>query len=1132
MLKIIVLIFLLIPGLFLYPQLKDAKFERLSLEEGLSHHTVFCMLQDQKGFLWVGTADGLNKFDGYQFQVYRHDPENPHSISDNYILSLEEDAKGNIWIGTLGGGLNHYSYEADRFIRYLAKGGENSLSHNSVQVVFEAKKDPGIMWIGTLGGLNRLDTQTGQFTQFQNNPQDIRSLSHNEVRCIYQDHLGGLWIGTSGGLNKLNKNTGKFVQYRKDSSIPHSLSNDYVTAICEDRNHQLWIGTYGGGLNKMVKESGEFIHFRSNPDLRNTLSNDSILSIYESKQEEGILWIGTIGGGLNRFDTQKGNFTHWETDDGKEYSLSSNDISSVIEDSSGIIWIGTYEGGLNKYVFNREKFSLFQTDDTNTNSLSHNFINCMLEDHDGILWIGTLEGLNRLDRNNHRVMRYKHETGNSNGLISNNIKTIIQDKTGYFWLGTSAGLSRQVKGKGGQLQFRHYQNDPVNPNSLSHNSVSVIYEDKSGGLWIGTSGGGMNRFVPEAESFTRYVANPNHPNNINHNEILDITEDAYGMIWVATGDGICQFDRGKEIFKSYKSDPDQPGSLSHNTTWCIHVTGDGQLYVATSGGLDRFNPDSGTFTHFNARQGLCSNIVYGILEDSEKNLWLSTNKGLSKFSPDQPVGKKFKNYDVKDGLQGYEFNPGAFYKSISGEMFFGGINGLNAFYPPEIKDNPHVPPIYITSFKIHNRMVKKKDDSPIQKHMAEVDSVTLSYKDYDIAFEFVALDFQTPEKNQYAYKLEGYKDEWVFLGTKRDINFTSLEPGDYVFVVKGSNNDGIWNESGARLLIQMTPPFWRTWWFKLFIALGLIGLAVGLHQLRVYNIKVQNRKLEEQVQQRTHEIMSQKEIIEEKSNQIISSIHYAKRIQSSILPESHTIQKCLPEYFIIFDPKSIVSGDFYWFSCVDDKVFIAVVDCTGHGVPGAFMSLIGNSILNQIVNESRLTDPSDILENLDYHVRAALERESGETDTNDGMEICLCVIDKNKVGIKESGHKYKINFAGAKRPLFLVRPHSETDEDYEFFEFKGDRRAIGGHKTKKLKSFTNQKITVHSGDMIYLTSDGFPDQQNQEERKYGIRRFKLFLQAIADLKPSEQKSELQKELRNHQDGFEQQDDITVLGIRL
>ena len=1522
LLRAVVLFLFWIPT-YLAAQDGDIRFGRISVEDGLSQNAVNCICQDSKGFLWFGTQDGLNRYDGYNFIIYKHDPQDQSTLSDNFISDILEDRAGILWIGTQSGGLNRFDRNSGRFIRYTSNSdNSHGLGHNRVNAIYEDQA--GILWIGTFSGLNAYDHKNERFTLYTHDPANPFSLSCNQVTAIYEDRTGVLWIGTEGGgLNRFDRKDGRFVNFVHDAADLHSLGNNYINCIFEDRSGILWCGTEGGGLNGFDKESGQFTRYTYREGDPSSLSNDKVHTIYEDRS--GTLWIGTWGGGLNRFDKGRKSFTRYIHDTANLHTLSNNTVIAIFEDQSQLLWIGTMGGGLNTFNRKSERFAVIRHDATRSQSLSNNMVVAFHEDRSGALWIGTWGGgLDRFDRKKGRFTHFTHDPANPNSLSHNWVNTIHEDRFGILWVGTIGGglnaLDRERR------RFTHYY--PSNdPGSISHDKIITLYEDQAGVLWIGTHGGGLNAYDRKNRRFTHYTHDPLKSDSLSHDSIISIHEDRFGLLWIGTwGGGLNSFDRKSGHFTRYTHDAENFLSLSHNSVTSIYEDRAGELWVGTFDGLNQLDRKTGEFRVFREKDGLPNNVTLGILEDSRGDLWLSTNKGISRFNPKTGT---FKNYDINDGLQGNEFNSGAYYKNQKGEMFFGGANGFNAFLPEQITDDPYIPPIVITDFLISNKSVplqQVNEDSPLVKVIDETRKITLSYEDNLFSFEFAALHFVAPAKNQYAYKLEGWNEDWIETDSRnRRAVYTNLPGGDYVFKVKGSNKDGVWNDEGASIELKILPPPWKTWWAYLLYSLILAGIVLGFlrsqsnklkkerlmaqkersvsrqlrqldklkdeflsntsHELRtplngiiglaeslmdgatgklpiitvanlsmiassgkrlaslvndildfsrlkdkslvlqkkpvdmytltdvvltlsrpltgnkvlelvnaiepgvpaveadenrlqqiMYNlvgnavkftdsgvIKVSaeieaeqllvrvsdtgigipeenferifesfeqvdgsagrayegtglglavtrklvelhdgkiwvestvgkgstfnftlplsrekaekkpkpvsppaltgtfkvpaelvkkfqqmadapekdqdmdhfhilvvdddavnrqvlvnflslqnytvteassganaleiieskrqvdlslldimmpgmsgyevckkirkrfsshelpviflsaknqasdlaagfsaggndfvtkpvsraemlarvrthlelleiNRNLEQKVEARTQELRT-------KNRQITSSIQYAQSIQATILPDEEEIAEELPEHFVLFKPKDIVSGDFYWFHVSEESVFLAVVDCTGHGVPAAFMSMMGFVLLNNIIVEQKITDPAAILEQLNFEVRSAL-RQRHSKESVDGMDVCLCRIQRGQRNIL---------YAGAKMPLYWVK---QGPDGPEIVTLKGDRKSIGGRRKRQEDAFSTRQLELAKGDMIYLATDGFADQSDKHDMKYGSMRLRALLTKISSNDMQTQKKILTTKLAEHQGGVEQRDDITVFGVRL
>jgi len=559
---------------------------------------------------------------------------------------------------------------------------------------------------------------------------------------------------------------------------------------------------------------------------------------------------------LNKFDKKKEQVTAYQHNSFDQHSLSENTIRSIYVDNAGVMWIGTYFGGLNKFSAVEKQFYHYKNNPADSKSLSNNYVQSIYEDNSGSLWIGTVNGgLNKLDKSSDQFTIYKNNPSDPKSLSSNSVYWIYQDNSGMFLVGTYGNGLNNLDKK--TEQFKHFKYNPYDSTSLSSPLVWTGYEDSSGTLWIGTFGGGLNKFDRLKEKFKIYY-NSNDSLSISENRITSIYEDKSGYLWIGTyNGGLNKFDKTREQFKRYLHNPKNPKSLSHNTVCSIYEDRFGVLWIGTLGGLNKFDRKKEEFKHYRKTQGLSNDAVCGILEDDHGNLWLSTNEGLSKFNP---TNESFRNYDMKDGLQSNEFNTSAYHKNKNGEMFFGGINGFNMFHPDSIRDNPHIPLVVITDFRLFNKSVPIGIDTSnnrliLNKSIIQTKEIELSYNDYILSFEFTALDFQSPEKNKYAYILEGFENEWNYTkANRRFATYTNLDPGEYIFRVKGSNNDGIWNEEGAAIKIIVTPPWWSTWWAYSFYVLFILGLLFSIRKYELNRVgykhsldlkKVEAEKLQE-----------------------------------------------------------------------------------------------------------------------------------------------------------------------------------------------------------------------------------------------------------------------------------------------
>jgi ligand-binding sensor domain-containing protein len=830
-------------NLILGKNIPDYKIEHLSIEQGLSQNTVRSIIQDSRGFLWFATEDGLNRYDGYKLKVYRHNPLDSNSLSDNFIWVLYEDTKGGIWVGTNNGGLNKFDSENERFIQYQYNPNDPySISNNNIRAIFEDQS--GMLWIGTEGGgLNKYDSKKNRFVRI--NISSVNSSPPNNIFAIIDNYEGGLWLGTDRGLAKFLGKKNQFINY---SVTPSALnnSNNVINALLIDDDGKIWIGT-DAGIYQFNQSSGKFNKFvLASPQYSNVIGVE-INCI--TKDRTGNIWIGSGGSGILLI--KKNSIIALYHSISNISSLSSNHITAITEDNTGIIWVGTTEGGINKIDSKENKFVHYKHDPFNSNSLSYSTIRSIYQDYNGVLWIGTLEGgLNQLNRNTNEYLHYKYDPNVLSSISDNTITSILRTKNGEFWVGTwGGGLEKAEFNKSSTkiLGFKHFRNNPNDPLSINSNIIQAIYEDSKGRLWIGT-GLGLDLFDRSNNVFVHFVYQADNFKSLSDNKIQSncIYEDHSGNLWIGTWNGLNKLvlpqgvenssnDYSKVIFERFYSEPNNPNSLSNSRILSIYEDRNGVLWIGTyGGGLNKiiFNKKTGEkfIKRFTERDGLANDIIYGILGDDEGNLWLSTNNGLSKF---KPSSENFQNYYEGEGLQSNQFYWGACYKGSEGELFFGGINGFNSFFPSKLKFNTHIPPIYFTDFQIFNKSISVNEkNSPLKKSIEYTKEITLDYDKNVLTFEFVALDYSYPHENKYSYIMENFDRDWVIAGRRYFATYTNLDPGEYIFKVIGSNNDGIWNKNGSSIKLIINPPFWRTWWFILlsvFIVGGSVFLFIQMH---------------------------------------------------------------------------------------------------------------------------------------------------------------------------------------------------------------------------------------------------------------------------------------------------------------
>jgi diguanylate cyclase (GGDEF)-like protein len=838
---------------------RNVRFRHITPEDGLSQSTVHAIVQDRDGLMWFGTQEGLNRYDGYKIETFSPDPDEDGSRTMPILRALHEDRRGVLWVGT-DDGLHRFDRSASKFVRYENDPtNPESLSNNRIRVIYEDRE--GSLWIGTEGGgLNRFDREVGTFVRFNHNPSNPTSLRSDYIRSVVQDEDGALWVGTEGGgLNRMDAVTGRFRHFVHDLENPRSLGSDRLRVVYADREGTLWVGTDDAGLDRFEPDTEDFRHFRHDPQNRLSLASDRVRAILQDSR--GTLWVATDGG-LCEYRRESQNFTCYAHHPADPVSLVENRVTSIYEDRGSVLWVGTYSG-VNSWNIGTGFFAHYKNDGSSPNQVSGNLIQSFAESvDDGAIWISAYgNGLNRLDRKTGGFTHYRARPGDPKSLADDSVMSLAVDREGIVWAGMfDAGLDRLDPETG---VFTHFRHDPDDPKSLSRNAVTRIYEDRQGVLWVGTYKGGLNRLDRRTGDFIRYQHDPSNPTSLSNDRVIGITEGEEGVLWIGTdGGGLNRFDPERGTFSHYRHDPSNPESLSSDNVWVVHRDRMERLWLGTQGGgLNRWEPEVrkahvGRFRRYDTRDGLPSAVINGILEDDTGDLWISTNRGISRFSPDTET---FKNYDATDGLQGTEFNQGAFFQATDGEMFFGGSNGFTSFYPNLVRQNPHVPEVVLTRFLKFNQPVD------LGVPTTDVREISLTHKDSVVAFEFAALDYTAPEKNSYRYQLEGFDEDWIDAGRLRRATYTNLSPRSYTFRVKAANNDGVWNEEGLAVRVEVIPPPWRTWWAYGAYGLMLAGMLYAYTRRQAQKLEREaeyNRKLSLEVEVRTQELAQRNQELE------------------------------------------------------------------------------------------------------------------------------------------------------------------------------------------------------------------------------------------------------------------------------
>jgi len=841
---------------------ESIRFSHITVEEGLSHHEVSYILQDAQGFMWFGTKYGLNRYDGLKMTAFTHNPEDSNSLGGNFVWWIQEAKDGTLWIPTWGDGISRFDPKTSIFTNYRHDENDpQSIGGDLVWSVYEDQK--GRIWSAhNPGGLNKFNPETDTWFRYRHDPNDPHSLSHDSVSVMCEDAQGMLWVATyGGGLNKFDPEKETFTRYQHDKDDPDSLSDNNLWYVYIDSLAQIWVGSEKG-LNKLDPETENFVRYQHDESNPNSLSFNTVTSIYEDHR--GFLWVGTFGGGLNLFDPEREHFVHYQHDPRDPHSLVNNTVTSIYEDATGTLWVSSY-GGVDKYDPGGSPFEYYCKNPDNPDSLSNNIVRSITQDGSGSIWIGTEGGgLNRLDQVRNAFVHYKHDDSDPTSISSDDILAITVDRREDLWIGTNGKGLNQFSPA--QARFVHHRHDPADANTIGSDTIyDLAVDQKRDILWIAAYMAGLDKYDIAQNKFVHYSSDEMNPNSLASNWVTTLLVDSRDHVWIGGEPGLSQLNPSTEVFTNYKHDGSDKNSLSNDLVQTIFEDSQGTIWIGTNNGLNRYDASTQNFIRYYERDGLAGNRVVAIEEDDRVHLWISTDKGLSHFNPQDST---FRNYDQRDGLQGNRFSVNASHKNSAGELFFGGTSGFNIFHPHELMDNPHIPRVVFTDFQLFNQPVRLGEDSPLTRHINHSQQISLDHNQSVFSIEFVALNYRHSQKNQYAYKLEGFDQDFTYTDSEnRTVTYTNLDPGQYTFRARASNNDGVWNEEGKSIDILVLPPWWETFWFRgtaLLLGAGLIAGAVGL---RIQRIQRLNRQLEMQVAQRTRELKAEKEIAEKSSRQ-------------------------------------------------------------------------------------------------------------------------------------------------------------------------------------------------------------------------------------------------------------------------
>ncbi len=1107
-------------------------FETLPGSGNHSRGAVSLIFQDSRGFLWFATRDGLDRYDGYRFHSYKHEPFDPLSLSGGEITRIVEDQVNNLWM-IVGGVLNRFDPKTERFHRYEQNTGGKGTLHSEPYVLY---CDPGgVVWVGSTGtGVYRYERETDNFSQIRFDLENNGSPGANRVTALLRSSSGAMWIGTSGGgLNRFDPEKGTFQHFLDNTGdafgvgIQHIPRNLQTPSMVEDEDGYLWVITFGGGLVRLHTITGSMRQYLHDPRNSKSLGSNMIRALY--RDSRGGIWLATAAGGIDRLDPKSGRFHRFretlgsgkranmfrnmavaEDADGniwfnlekaglllfdraengfKRHSGSPTgldvQVTSLFFDHAGTLWVGTESGEINKYSKYKRKFFPFPLQPEAGRIITRTVIQSIFQDSGGDLWVGTSqEGLLRLDGvTGHLLRQYKARSSRFRGIAGNRVTAITEDGKGRIWVGTTNGLSVVDRKKGTVETFRKRSKK----RDLASNHIVHLFRDRADRIWVGTTLSGLHYFDLSRKIFKRFDLPGGNKALRGSNLIRAVTEAEDGHYWIShQGQGLHLLDFHTGQVCTYAHEMDNPESLSHNEVTALLRDRRGALWVGTlGGGVNRLLSGTDRFQHFTRKKGgLSGNSVYGLLEDASGRIWLDLNTGLSVMDPENEM---FRNYDPGDGLQVTSSEGNAFFRNGQDHFYYGGFGGFNAFSPGELRPNPHPPPLAITGFR--------KLGTSVSGLFEDGDVVNLNYDDTYFTLEFAALDFTYPAKNTYAFKLEGYDKNWIQGDTDRTASYTNLDGGFYTFRVKGANADGVWNEAGISIFLDIAPPFWKTWWFyslETLLAAALIVGAFLFQRRRLYYQKLEAiRRLE--------------------FDRRVEELEYARKIQLSMLPQQE-LNHAGMEVFGKMRTATEVGGDYYdFFKLGDGRHGVAVGDATGHGLAAGLV--VGMIKMGATVRAAHaLHEPAEMVLELNRGLKQSLRERSM------GMGLGLVVLDvpRRRAQLAFSGMPFPYHFrTGEKKLIPLV--------------MKGP--PLGFFKEITVRT---TDIAFEGGDYLILLSDGFHERFDHKMVPWGRTALEHALIRICRFLPPAEEVALSlfEHCDAHAGGRNNDDDMTVVVVRM
>lgn len=1048
--RLLVWLVLLLPFAFSPVAAQKYFFDNYSIKQGLSEQKVYTLLQDSKDYIWLGTYNGVSRFDGKKFENFT----SRDSLASGGVKCIVEDSVGNIWLGHLNGGISRFNgrqFEKAAFDSIEFTGDITSIAQIGDKIWFTSSSDGAVQADFPIEDIEHIK---GRQYRGKNGLSD-------QVFGATVNQDGSFICIADAGLRRFNKEDNKFEIYR----MPHMTTYFSSTCLLEDSKRNIWFGTYNGGIYKYIMSESRMEVI--------DLPKAGVLSNWVTcltEDRAGRIWVGTWEGGIAVIEN--GNLRKFDASNG----LKPSRIYDIIEDVEGNILIADQANGLT--IFKGDAFITINEKEI----LPNPNVNAIFQDKSSSVWFGTNSGISRYFPTTGKKTEFYNQASNA---IYDYVKFFREDRDGNLWIGADQGGVILYNMKTSKFESQLY----INSILYRGGQVKALEIDNQNNLWIGTVDGVAVGTINE-QNFQRYTTLGGQTVS----EITSLYCDPNGDMWIGTEP------KGSKptLIKcnTIKKDFTPVSSFPRIKPTAMAMDAKGILWVGTPEGLKALRNDS-IISSFTVDNGLLSDIINLIAVGKDGSIYIGTNYGLNRLFPES--GRIF-SYTERNGFTGIETKPGAVFESSEGDLWFGTANGAIRLNPDKTSVAALEPLTHILNIRV-NYEVREM-----------IPGMKLNYNERSVLFDYYSICLTNPDVVRYKVKLEGADADWRPVTDQTRAIYSALSPGKYTFQVIASNSQGVWNTNPVTYQFVIKPPFYRTWWFIMITIILVVVIIVMYVHIREKNLIKEKIELEEKVRERTAEVVQKSMEIEEKNRDITASIRYAERIQRAMLPREDTFQ----ETFVLFMPKDIVSGDFYWMYDNGDQQFIAACDCTGHGVPGAFMSIIGHNSLNKVVREYGITRPSAILDQLNTEVLKALMQRNEET-INDGMDMTLIAFDKKK---------FTVDFAGAYNSIYVVR-------NGEAVIYKGDRFPIGMTAIGEKKNFTNQVVDIQSGDMIYLASDGYADQFGSAEvKKYKSGNMKRILAEIWNLPVKEQGERLKKEILDWKGELEQVDDIMVIGTRI